>query len=112
MNPALRGTPPVISPHPSEKGTPAMRVRLTDGIRKVEIKTDPDEQQPTLDQVGATAVRLLTALDHEPVDEPNRTPIGFTTQYDLDRVSLDSTIERTDQDDEPEHYDEPEDDRA
>ncbi|MEV8349044.1 hypothetical protein ACFVTT_15695 [Streptomyces niveus] len=89
-----------------------MRVRLTDGTREVDIMTRPDEQ-PTLEQIEATAVRLLTALDREPADdEPNRTPIGFAPQYDLDRVSLDSTIERADQDDEPEQYDEPEDHRA
>ncbi|MEU6920051.1 MULTISPECIES: hypothetical protein [unclassified Streptomyces] len=85
-----------------------MRVRVTDGTREVEIRTDPDEQHPTLDQVEATAVRLLNALDQQPADEPNRTPIGFAAQYDLDRVSLDSTTERGDQT-EPEHYDEPED---
>lgn len=89
-----------------------MRVRLTDGTREVDIMTRPDEQ-PTLDQIEATAVRLLTALDREPADddEPSRTPIGFTVQHDLDRIALDSTIERADQDDEPEQYDEPEDHR-
>ncbi|MEV8394817.1 MULTISPECIES: hypothetical protein [unclassified Streptomyces] len=89
-----------------------MRIRLTDGTREVEIRTEPGEQQLTLDQVEATAVRLLTALDREPADEPSRTPFGFTAQYDLDRVSLDSLVERSDQDDEPERYDEPEDGRA
>ncbi|WP_030747603.1 hypothetical protein [Streptomyces sp. NRRL F-5135] len=90
-----------------------MRVRLTDGTREIDIRTDPGEQQPTLDQIEATAIRLLTALDHEPADtEPKRTPIGFTAQCDLDRVSLDSAIERSDQDDETERYDEPEDGTA
>ncbi|MFJ2249430.1 hypothetical protein ACIQGT_40390 [Streptomyces sp. NPDC093108] len=85
-----------------------MRVRLTDGTRQIDISTNPDEQT-TLDQVEATAIRLLTALDCEPTDEQHA-PIGFTA-LDLDRVSLDSTTERADQT-EPEHYDEPEDDRA
>ncbi|MFB6875682.1 hypothetical protein [Streptomyces sp. NPDC056323] len=89
-----------------------MRVRLTDGTRKIDISTTPDERH-TLEQIEATAVRLLTALDYEPADEQHRAPIGFAAlDLDLDRVSLDSTTERADQDDEPEHYNEPEDDRA
>ncbi|MFJ8855254.1 hypothetical protein [Streptomyces sp. NPDC102437] len=83
-----------------------MRVRLTDGTREIDISTNPGEQT-TLEQIEATAIRLLTALDSEPADEQHRTPIGFTA-LDLDRVSLDSTTERADQT-EPEHYDEPED---
>lgn len=74
-----------------------MRVRLTDGTRRVDIQTHPDEQTP-LDHIEAAALRLLAALDVEPEPEqPN--PIGF--------VALDSTIERAD----PDEYD-IEDDRA
>ncbi|MFB7212717.1 hypothetical protein [Streptomyces sp. NPDC056255] len=87
-----------------------MCVRLTDGTREIDISTTPDEHH-TLEQIEATAVRLLTALDCQPANEQHRTPIGFAA-LDLDRVSLDSTTERADQDDEPEHYNEPEDDRA
>lgn len=90
-----------------------MRVRLTDGTREVEIRTDADEQQ-TLDQVEAAALRLLTALDREPTndDEPKRTPIGFAAQHDLDGVALSADTERSDQDDRPERYTEWGDDRA
>ncbi|MFI5808993.1 hypothetical protein [Streptomyces sp. NPDC051561] len=66
-----------------------MRVRLTDGTRRVDIHTHPDEQTP-LDHIEATALRLLAALGPEP--EPSSNPIGF--------VALDSTLERADPDDE------------
>ncbi|MYT60140.1 hypothetical protein GTW29_26090 [Streptomyces sp. SID7834] len=88
-----------------------MRVRLTDGTREVEIRTEADEQH-TLDQVEATAVRLLTALDREPTDEQRRTPIGFASQPDVDGVALSSDTERSDQDERPERYTEWGDDRA
>ncbi|MFF7365633.1 hypothetical protein [Streptomyces sp. NPDC008125] len=87
-----------------------MRVRLTDGTRRVDISTGPGERA-TLDHLEAAAVRLLTALDREPADDTEqRAPIGFTPQLTLDGVSLDSVIERSDQDDE--QYVDPEDDHA
>lgn len=89
-----------------------MRVRLTDGTRVVDISTTAGEQH-TLEQIETTAVRLLTALDHAPNDdEPNRTPIGFTTQPDLDRLALSADTERSDQDERPERYTEWSDDRT
>lgn len=89
-----------------------MRVRLTDGARVVDISTTTGEQH-TLEQIETTAVRLLTALDHAPTDDqPNRTPIGFTTQPDLDRLALTADTERADQDEQPERYTEREDDRT
>ncbi|MDX3488311.1 hypothetical protein [Streptomyces sp. ID05-18] len=82
-----------------------MRVRLTDGTREVDINTGPDEQH-ALDQIEATALRLLTTLDREqPVDdEQHRTPIGFTPQPTLDGVALSADTERSDQDARPERY--------
>lgn len=90
-----------------------MRVRLTDGTRRVDISTRPDEQH-TLEQIEATAVRLLTALDREqPVDdEQHRTPIGFMPQPNLDGVALSADTERSDQDARPERYTEWGDDRT
>ncbi|MFJ3587520.1 hypothetical protein ACIQUY_29310 [Streptomyces sp. NPDC090231] len=88
-----------------------MRVRLTDGTREVKIRTDADEQS-TLDQVEAAAVRLLTALDRAPTGEPARAPIGFASQPTLDGVALSADTERSDQDDRPERYTEWGDDRA
>lgn len=85
-----------------------MRVRLTDGTRTVDIRTHPGEQT-RLDHIEATALRLLTALDREPADDDARHPIGFSG--DLDRIALDSLVERSDQDD-PDPYDDPEDDQA
>ncbi|WP_328721748.1 hypothetical protein OHT52_21155 [Streptomyces sp. NBC_00247] len=86
-----------------------MRVHLTDGTRQVDIRTDSGERV-TLDRLEASALRLFAALDHEPAADEQRTPIGFTPQLTLDGVSLDSAIERSDQDDE--QYVDPEDDRA
>ncbi|MFI7239682.1 hypothetical protein [Streptomyces cyaneofuscatus] len=83
-----------------------MRVRLTDGTRRVDISTGPDEQH-TLDQIEATAVRLLTALDREPNTtdtEPRRAPVGFTAAPDLDGVALGADTERSDQVARPERY--------
>ncbi|MFJ8755665.1 hypothetical protein [Streptomyces cyaneofuscatus] len=89
-----------------------MRVRLTDGTRRVDISTGPDEQH-TLEQIEATAARLLTALDREhPDDEQHRTPIGFTPQPNLDGVALSADSERSDQDARPERYTEWGDDRT
>ncbi|MFJ8760826.1 hypothetical protein [Streptomyces cyaneofuscatus] len=83
-----------------------MRVRLTDGTRTVDISTTPNEQH-TLDQIEATAVRLLTALDREPKTddtEPRRAPVGFTAAPDLDGVALGAEAERSDQAKRPERY--------
>lgn len=86
-----------------------MRVRLTDGTREVEIET----RTATLPDIEAAALRMLTALGPEPTDdEPNRTPIGFTSQPDLDRLALSADTERSDQDERPERYTEWGDDRA
>ncbi|MFD3980774.1 hypothetical protein ACFWR6_19505 [Streptomyces griseus] len=90
-----------------------MRVRLTDGTREVDISTRPDEQH-TLEQIEATAIRLLTALDREqPVDDDqHHTQIGFTPQHTLDGVALSADTERSDQDARPERYTEWGDDRT
>lgn len=65
-----------------------MRLRLTDGTRRLDITT-PDHTP--LEQLEATAHRLYTALtpDPEPPANPAH-PVGFT----LDGVSLDATTER------------------
>lgn len=86
-----------------------MRVRLTDGSREVEIRTDGSTDDPALlRQIERTARRLLDAM---PAPQPitSTTAFGFARQLDLDRVSLDSTTERSDQDDEPELDDEDDD---
>lgn len=77
-----------------------MRVRLSDGTREVEIRAAGSEPA-LLRQAERTARRLLDAMpaDTEPTPS-NGSPIGFGRE--LDGVSLDSTIERVDQDDEPE----------
>ncbi|MFJ9979681.1 hypothetical protein [Streptomyces cyaneofuscatus] len=83
-----------------------MRVRLTDGTRRVDITTGPDEQH-TLEQVEATAVRLLAALDREPNTsdtEPRRAPVGFTAAPDLDGLALSADAERSDQAARPGRY--------
>ncbi|MFD3517722.1 hypothetical protein [Streptomyces sp. NPDC058657] len=72
-----------------------MRVRLTDGTRRVDIHTHPTEHTP-LDHIEATALRLLAALGTDPEPEQSN-PIGF--------VALDSTIERADPDIEPDFED-------
>lgn len=76
-----------------------MRVRLVDGAREIEIE---GRTSTPLHDLEATALRLLAALDREPADEPQRTPIGFTP--DLDGVALSSDTERSDQDARPERY--------
>lgn len=67
-----------------------MRLRLTDGTRRLDITT-PDDTP--LDQLEATAHRLYAALTPDP-EQPTPTthPIGFTP--DMDGVSLDATTER------------------
>ncbi|AZM53326.1 hypothetical protein DMA15_12620 [Streptomyces sp. WAC 01529] len=75
-----------------------MRVRLTDGTREVEIRTDGSTDDPALlRQIERTARRLLDAMPAPP-HTTSPTPFGFGRQLDLDRVALDSTLERSDQD--------------
>lgn len=78
-----------------------MRVRLTDGTREVEIRTDgATDDLPLLRQIERSARRLLDAMPAPP--RPTApVPFGFTGQRDLDGVTLDSSHERSDQD-EPE----------
>lgn len=78
-----------------------MRVRLTDGQREVEIRTEGNDPR-LLRQIERTARRLL--VDLAPQTDPST--FGFGRHLDLDRVALDSTIERADQDDEPDLDDE------
>jgi hypothetical protein len=74
-----------------------MRVRLTDGIREVEIRTDgTTDDAPLLRQIERTARRLLAAIPQPPA--ASHPPFGFARQLDLDRVALDSTAERADPD--------------
>ncbi|WP_329151245.1 hypothetical protein OIU91_28440 [Streptomyces sp. NBC_01456] len=80
-----------------------MRVRLTDGQREVEIRAEGDDPR-LLRQIERTARRLLVDLAPQP--SPSPSVFGFGKQLDLDRVALDSTIERADQDDEPDLDDE------
>ncbi|MET9816530.1 hypothetical protein [Streptomyces sp. NPDC006355] len=85
-----------------------MRVRLTDGTREVEIRTDgTTDDAPLLRQIERTARRLLDAMPAPHHAAPQR--FGFGRQLDLDRVALDSVAERSDQDEpdfEPEGDDE------
>ncbi|MYT26114.1 hypothetical protein GTW69_38590 [Streptomyces sp. SID7760] len=68
-----------------------MRIRLTDGTRRIDIQTS----NTPLADVEAIAIRLLAAMPHPPQDPPDTPhPIGFTP--DLHGVSLDSTTERAD----------------
>ncbi|MFM9637617.1 hypothetical protein [Streptomyces turgidiscabies] len=73
-----------------------MRVRLTDGTREVEIRTDGTaDDAPLLRQIERTARRLLAAMPTPPHHAaPQR--FGFGRQLDLDRVALDSVAERAD----------------
>lgn len=75
-----------------------MRVRLTDGTREIEITTDGTaDDPPLLRQIERTARRLLDAMPTPPHHAaPQR--FGFGRQLDLDRVSLDSSLERSDPD--------------
>ncbi|MGC4946187.1 hypothetical protein ACLQ2N_08270 [Streptomyces sp. DT224] len=79
-----------------------MRVRLTDGTRTVDISTEPREHLP-LDQIEATALRLMQALpprttphtyaDPHPGDD-TPVPFGYQPPADLDGTSLGSDLER------------------
>ncbi|MFI6465683.1 hypothetical protein [Streptomyces sp. NPDC050538] len=72
-----------------------MRVRLTDGTREVEIRTDGTADDPVLlRQIERTARRLLDAMPTPHHAAPQR--FGFGRQLDLDRVALDSVAERAD----------------
>lgn len=66
-----------------------MRIRLTDGTRRLDITT-PDATP--LDQIETTALRLYAALT--PDDEPPTQQPAFGYARDLDGSSLDSTTER------------------
>ncbi|MFE9300537.1 hypothetical protein [Streptomyces sp. NPDC006856] len=87
-----------------------MHVRLNDGTHEVDITTTPSEQS-TLDQVEATALRLLTALrppEPPPTPEdaplPGRVPLGFTPARDMDGVALTADAERSAQSERPGRY--------
>lgn len=72
-----------------------MRVRITDGTHEVEIEARTRGRHG-MRQMEATAYRLLARL-RRPTPSSESTnddgqPFGFTA--DLDRVSLDSSIER------------------
>ncbi|MFG2458141.1 hypothetical protein ACGFWE_13870 [Streptomyces sp. NPDC048523] len=70
-----------------------MRVRLTDGTREVEIKTDGTaDDAPLLRQIERTARRLLDAMPAPHHAAPQRFGFG----RDLDRIALDSVAERAD----------------
>lgn len=72
-----------------------MRVRLTDGTREVEIRTDGTaDDAPLLRQIERTARRLLKAMPAPHHAAPQR--FGFGRDLDLDRVALDSVAERAD----------------
>ncbi|WP_431784344.1 hypothetical protein [Streptomyces chumphonensis] len=73
-----------------------MRVRLTDGTRQVDITAPSTTPLPDLE---STTLRLLAALTPDPEPTPPHRGVGFGQQ--LDGISLDSTIERSDQDDAP-----------
>lgn len=74
-----------------------MRVRLTDGTREVEITAPGSAPLP---EVEDTARRLYALTRPQPeADEHDTHPIGFGS---LDGVTLDSNLERSDQDDEAE----------
>lgn len=82
-----------------------MRVRLTDGTREVDIKTDGAADDPALlRQIERTARRLYAALPTEPT--VSRSPFGFGRHLDLDGVALGSQAELADQDDDPDLDDE------
>lgn len=83
-----------------------MRVRLTDGTREVEIRAEGEDEPRLLRQMERTARRLLTALT--PQHDPTPSAFGFGRHLNLDRIALDSTIERADQD-EPDLDDEDDD---
>ncbi|WP_432160761.1 hypothetical protein [Streptomyces sp. NRRL F-5630] len=77
-----------------------MRVRLTDGHREVEIRTDGTTDDPALlRQIERTARRLYAALPTE--STPSGSPFGFGRHLDLDGVALGSQIDLADQDDDP-----------
>ncbi|MEV3855070.1 hypothetical protein AB0J38_12175 [Streptomyces sp. NPDC050095] len=84
-----------------------MRIRLTDGTREVEIKTEGADDEPALlRQIERSARRLLNAMPRRTLTR-NLVPFGFGRQ--LDGVALNSSHERSDQD-APEREDEDEDD--
>lgn len=83
-----------------------MRVRLTDGTRDVDIRVK-GSTPALLRQAERTARRLLAAMHSEPTTSNGS--FGFGRHLDLDGVALDSTIERADQDNEPDHEDEDDD---
>lgn len=76
-----------------------MRLRLTDGHREVEIRTDDTADDPALlRQIERTARRLLDAM---PAPRHTTSPTGFGFGRHLDGVALDTTLERADPDDTP-----------
>ncbi|WP_406337360.1 hypothetical protein [Streptomyces sp. NBC_00649] len=77
-----------------------MRVRLTDGHREIEIRTDGTTDDPALlRQIERTARRLYAALPTEPA--ASRSPFGFGRHLDLDGIALATQAELADQDDNP-----------
>ncbi|MGW6531461.1 hypothetical protein [Streptomyces venezuelae] len=74
-----------------------MRVRITDGTREVDIRCDDAPTRPgrtpspTLTEVEDAARRLMQAMTVS--EAPHANPVGFTVD-----TSLDSTTERSDQD--------------
>ncbi|AQW55280.1 hypothetical protein ACIQPP_05520 [Streptomyces violaceusniger] len=79
-----------------------MRVRLTDGIREVDIRLEGSDPA-MLRQAERTARRLLKAMHTEPTSSSS---FGFGRHLDTNGIALDSTIERADPDAEPELGDE------
>jgi hypothetical protein len=71
-----------------------VRIRISDGIREIEIKAKGYSRR-RLDDAENAALRLLDALRSEQPTQPG-TEFGFTADRSLDGISLDSSTERAD----------------